>query len=144
MKAKEELKILREDHKRVLKENHALLHRAAEAEKKIRAIKSADAKKLYDDLHDPDRRAFWKSVVEGIDEEAARKWAFERLNRRLIDLLNISPENSHAFYVNQGAIAELNNFLNLHKLAAGYLKEDLPPAQTEGKEEEKPISKEFE
>jgi len=143
MSARKELKILTIEHKKLMKEHHSLLHRTAEAERKLLAVQNSEAKRLYDDLHDPDRKAFWKSVVEGIDEEAARKWAFERLNRRLLDIINISPENSHLFYVNQGAIAELNNFLNLHKLSAGYLKEDLPAAQSE-EEKEQPISDEFE
>lgn len=123
-------------------ENHALLHAVADARRQLKSLSSAETKKLYSDLHDPDRRAFWKSVVDGIDADAARKWAFERLNRRLVDIVNISPENSQAFYINQGAIAEINNFLNIHKLATGYLRDDMPDAEPEEPETES-IAEEF-
>jgi len=95
---------------------------------------------LYGDFNDPNREIFWRSLAEGIDENAARKWAFERLNRHLKRLIFVT--NDKAFWVIQGAVAELQNFLRIHDTMALYLKEDTQPAEPEKKE--KSISEEFE
>lgn len=94
--------------------------------------------RLYDDLYNPDRLHFWKDMAKGIDQQAAKSWAFERLNRRLKDIITIAPENSHLFYVYQGAIAELNNFINLHTVFEAELADDmkrLEPAKKDGEAE---------
>jgi hypothetical protein len=106
------------------------------------ALVALHGEQLYGDMHDPDRRAFWKSLAENINEEAARKWAFERLNAHLKRLITVTPNNERAFWVIQGAVAELQNFLRIHDLMALYLKEETQPAEKPKKE--KSISDEFE
>lgn len=129
--------ILRKDIEALVEKNGELNLRVVEQATRIKQLEDTIDPKLYADLHDPDRESFWKGLRDGISEDAARAWAFERLNRRLQSLVAITPEHGSDFYVAQGAIAELNNFLRIHKQIAMYLKEDMP---SENDEEDEGLS----
>lgn len=116
---------------------------------KIERYRRIDEMSMYIDLDTSDQLAYWRSLAKWSMDKNARRWAFERLNKLLIKLAKVTNEDSHNFYVLQGMIAEMDNFIQMPRIVEDKLKEVY--AEIEGMKkpplvlnEADPISKEFE
>lgn len=118
--------------------NKKLKKRIAELEAELKAYRTES--KVYEDLHDPDRITFWRNMLKWAGDVNARKFAFEQVNKVLVRMIGVKPENMQDFYILQGCLAQLNAFLRLPSIIEQELKAAQDKFKKEDEEEEVSIS----
>jgi hypothetical protein len=110
---------------------------------KTNTVVTQSVTKLYIDCDTPDKVGYWKELSKWANSEMSRKWAFERLNMLMNRLVAVGPQNSHDFYVIQGAMAEVQNFIDMPNIVDARLREAAIAAGLVKEKEEESISEEF-
>ena len=100
-------------------EHNAIKERLQKLEQQL----ARNDKPIYVDKHSSDEILAWRRVAAWADNDASRKWAFERVNALLFRMAQVTPANAQDFYVIQGALAEMNNFVNLKERVEAKLEE---------------------
>ena len=107
---------------------------------KVVIPKPVKVPKIYIDCDTPDRVGYWKELASWARGDASRKWAFERLNMLMNRLIAVGPQNTQDFYVIQGAMAEIQNFIDMPELVEEKLKEAMTAVGLIKEKQEESIS----
>ena len=94
---------------------------------------------------DEDQIAFWRNVERWAGDINAKRYAAKRLEAVLVEIMAITKEDVHKFYMAQGQLIELFKFSNLPGLLKDKIDEVIEGINSENEphEEEGSLTEKF-
>ena len=94
---------------------------------------------------DEDQITFWREVERWAENLNAKRYAAKRLESVLLELMSITKEDVHKFYMCQGQLIELFKFSNLPGLVKDKIDEVIEGinSQNDPQQEESSLTEKF-